>query len=60
MSQFLPKEELQKIEAELQAAVAEYLESMKLVKQEENALETELVEAVEKEKIEDVKRKLYE
>lgn len=60
MSQFLPKAELQKIEAELQSAVNEYLESMKLVKQEENLLEEELVHALEGRKMEDVKKKLYE
>lgn len=60
MSQLLPKAELQKIEAELQSAVSEYLESMKLVKQEESLLEEELVRALEKRKMEDVKKKLYE
>lgn len=60
MTQFIPKEELQKIEEELQAAVKEYQEAEKKISQEEHLLEEEFIRALEKKKIADVKKELYE
>lgn len=60
MSQFLPKEELEKIEVDLRAAVDEYREAQNNLSQEENLLEEEFIQALEKKKMEDVKKKLYE
>ena len=58
MSHFLPAELLEKVEQDLKQTVAEYEASLRVLKQEEGQLEADLVQAVEAQKMDEVRKKL--
>ena len=58
MSHFLPIEEIKKIEDELWSAVTEFSVTSKQLEQEEAELEKDMTQALEKQKIDELKKKL--